>query len=166
MTAPGASLGSWRQITTVNQGYILGVLAGTPTLTGLRGGSGGGGGGDDGELRGFQNACGHRGNALCSGSGSGLTELRCGYHRWAWDLQGQLREVPSRKGFGVIRNDDLPLFPVQVDTWGRLVFVNLDLDAAPLADWLEGVTPERNSFEKSPMKAERPPSVGPLKASE
>jgi choline monooxygenase len=95
--------------------------------------------GDDGALRAFQNTCRHRGNALCSGSGSGLTEIRCGYHRWAWDLQGSLREVPSRRGFGVIRNDDLPLFPVQVDTWGRLIFVNLDVDAAPLADWLEGV---------------------------
>jgi choline monooxygenase len=95
--------------------------------------------GDDGVLRAFQNACRHRGNALCQGSGSGLSELRCGYHRWAWDLQGKLREVPSRKGFGVIRNDDMPLFPVQVDTWGRLVFINLDMDAAPLAEWLEGV---------------------------
>jgi choline monooxygenase len=95
--------------------------------------------GDDGELRAFQNACRHRGNALCQGAGHGLTELRCGYHRWAWDLRGQLREVPSRKGFGVIRNDELPLFPVRVDTWARLVFVNLDPDAAPLADWLEGV---------------------------
>jgi choline monooxygenase len=95
--------------------------------------------GDDGGLRGFQNVCRHRGNALCQGSGSGLTELRCGYHRWAWDLDGQLREIPSRKGFGVVRNDELPLFPVQVDTWGPLVFVNLDPDAEPLAEYLEGV---------------------------
>lgn len=95
--------------------------------------------GDDGTLRAFQNVCRHRGNALCQGSGSGLTELRCGYHRWAWDLQGHLREIPSRKGFGAVRNDELPLFPVQVDTWGPLVFVNLDPDAEPLADYLEGV---------------------------
>jgi phenylpropionate dioxygenase-like ring-hydroxylating dioxygenase large terminal subunit len=95
--------------------------------------------GEDGALRAFQNVCRHRGNAICQGSGSGLSELRCGYHRWAWDLQGQLREVPSRKGFGPIRNEDLPLFPVQVDTWARLVFVNLDPDAEPLSDWLEGM---------------------------
>jgi choline monooxygenase len=95
--------------------------------------------GDDGELRAFQNVCRHRGNSLCTGSGSGLTELRCGYHKWAWDLQGRLREVPSRKGFGVIRNDDYPLFAARVDTWGPLVFVNLDLDAMPLAEYLEAV---------------------------
>ena len=95
--------------------------------------------GDDGVLRGFQNVCRHRGNTICVGSGTGASELRCPYHRWAWDLSGRLREVPSRRGFGVLRNDELSLVPVRVDTWARLVFVNLDLDAEPLDDWLEGV---------------------------
>ena len=93
---------------------------------------------DTGELRAFQNVCRHRGNTLCTGTGQGLTELRCGYHRWSWDLQGRLREVPSRKGFGVLRNDDFPLFDAAVDTWGPLVFVNLDPGAMPLAEYLEG----------------------------
>ena len=93
----------------------------------------------DGALRAYQNVCRHRGNQLCTGSGSGLTELRCGYHRWTWDLEGRLREVPSRKGFGALRNDDFPLFAASVDTWGPLVFVNLDPDAMPLAEYLEGV---------------------------
>ena len=95
--------------------------------------------GDDGELRAFQNVCRHRGNQLCQGMGNGLTELRCGYHNWTWDLKGKLREVPSRKGFGVLRNDDFPLFAAQVDTWGRIVFVNLDLGAMPLMEYLESV---------------------------
>lgn len=95
--------------------------------------------GDDGVLRAFQNTCRHRGNSLCSGPASGLTELRCGFHRWAWDLQGRLNEVPSRKSFGVLRNEDFALVPAQVDTWGPLVFVNLDPAAPPLADYLEGV---------------------------
>ena len=96
--------------------------------------------GDDGELRAFQNVCRHRGNSLCQGGGGGLTELRCPFHRWTWDLAGRLREVPNRKSFGPgLRNDDFPLIAAQVDTWGPLVFVNMDLDAAPLADYLEGV---------------------------
>ena len=64
--------------------------------------------GDDGELRAFQNVCRHRGNLLCEGVGDGLTELRCGYHNWTWDLKGRLREVPSRKGFGVAAQRRLP----------------------------------------------------------
>ena len=66
---------------------------------------------DDGELRAYPERCRHRGNIICEGAGTGSTELRCVYHRWCWDLQGRLREVPSRKGFGMIRNDDFPLLP-------------------------------------------------------
>jgi len=77
--------------------------------------------GDDGELRAFQNVCRHRGNILCEGAGNGLTELRCSYHRWSWDLAGRLREVPSRKRFGALRNDDFPLLGARVGTWGPLV---------------------------------------------
>ena len=96
---------------------------------------------DERQLRAYQNVCRHRGNILCSGTGQGLEVIRCQYHRWAWTLKGQLREVPSRKGFGALRNDDLPLFEVAVDTWGPLVFINLDPECEPLADWLE-VIPE------------------------
>ena len=94
--------------------------------------------GDDGVLRAFQNTCRHRGNAICEGAQQGLTELRCPFHRWAWDLAGNLREVPYRKLFGPLGNEELPLVGVRVDTWGPLVFVNLDTsEGAPsLADYL------------------------------
>jgi choline monooxygenase len=97
--------------------------------------------GDDGVLRAFQNVCLHRGSELCSGSGTDLAEIRCPFHRWTWGLDGRLREVPSRREFGVL-NDDYPLIDVQVGTWGPLVFVNLDRDAAPLADFLAPVPAE------------------------
>ena len=97
--------------------------------------------GDDGVLRAFQNVCLHRGSELCSGSGAGLAEIRCPFHRWTWGLDGRLREVPSRREFGVL-NDDYPLIGVQVDTWGPLVFVNLDRDAGPLAEFLDPVPAE------------------------
>jgi nitrite reductase/ring-hydroxylating ferredoxin subunit len=96
---------------------------------------------DAGALRAYQNVCRHRGSTFCEGSGTGLTELRCPFHRWTWDLQGRLREVPSRKEFGVL-NDELPLFEVQVGTWGPLVFVNLAADAPPLEEFLESVPGE------------------------
>jgi choline monooxygenase len=93
----------------------------------------------DGQLRAFQNVCRHRGNTLCEGARHGLTELRCPYHRWSWDLQGSLHEVPSRRGFGALPTGELGLIPVAVGTWGPLVFVNFDTDAGPLLDYLEGV---------------------------
>ncbi len=95
--------------------------------------------GDDGELRAYQNVCRHRGNTLCQGAGTGLVELRCPWHGWTWGLDGRLREVPSRRWFGALRNDDYPLFDAAVGVWGPLVFVNLDTGAAPLHEYLEGV---------------------------
>ncbi len=94
---------------------------------------------DDGTLRAFQNVCRHRGNSLCAGSGTDLRELRCGYHGWTWDLAGRLKRVPNRKGFGALPMAELPLFAVRVDVWERLVFVNLDLTAPPLVDYLEAI---------------------------
>jgi len=93
----------------------------------------------DGGLRAFQNACRHRGNSLCVGSGSGLRELKCGYHGWTWDLAGTLKRVPNRKGFGALRMSDFPLVPARVDVWEGLVFVNLDVNAMPLIEYLEAV---------------------------
>ena len=47
--------------------------------------------------------------------------------------------MPNRKGFGTLQMSDFPLFAVRVDVWERLVFVNLDVDAMPLADYLEAM---------------------------
>lgn len=95
--------------------------------------------GEDGSLRAFQNACRHRGNSLCVGSGSGLRELKCGYHGWTWDLAGALKRVPDRKGFGALHMSDFPLVAARVDTFEGMVFVNLDLDAMPLAEYLDEI---------------------------
>ena len=92
--------------------------------------------GDDGALRAFQNVCRHRGSALCEGTGAGLAELKCPFHRWTWNLAGELREIPSRREFPGIKNEDWPLIPVRVETWGSLVFVNPALDAEPLSEFL------------------------------
>ncbi|MEX1217202.1 MAG: aromatic ring-hydroxylating dioxygenase subunit alpha [Acidimicrobiales bacterium] len=92
----------------------------------------------EGTLRAFQNVCMHRGVELCNGSGSDLTELRCGFHRWCWNLDGTLSEIPSRRDFGVIDNDAYGLAPVLVDTWGPLVFINFDVNAMSLAAYLGG----------------------------
>lgn len=93
--------------------------------------------GEDDVIRGFQNACRHRGNSICQGGGSGLDELRCPFHRWAWKLDGTLKEVPSRKAFGSgFATEDFGLLAISVETWGPLVFVNLDPRAQPLEDFL------------------------------
>jgi phenylpropionate dioxygenase-like ring-hydroxylating dioxygenase large terminal subunit len=95
----------------------------------------------DGRLNGFVNICRHRATEVVQGRGKRET-LQCPYHAWTYGLDGGLRAAP--------RSDREPAFDpaayclvrVAVDTWGPFVFVNRDLDAAPLADML-GELPSR-----------------------
>jgi phenylpropionate dioxygenase-like ring-hydroxylating dioxygenase large terminal subunit len=93
-----------------------------------------------GELRAFVNVCRHRGHEVAQGCGKRET-LQCPYHAWTYGLEGSLRAAPRsdrEPGFDL---GDWSLRPVLVDTWGPLVFVNPDLEAAPLRKTL-GDLPE------------------------
>jgi phenylpropionate dioxygenase-like ring-hydroxylating dioxygenase large terminal subunit len=90
-----------------------------------------------GALGAFHNACMHRGRRLAEGAGTFEDScIRCPYHGWTYALDGRLIEVPDRHEF-VGLPDDLTLRPVRVESWGGFVFVNLDPDAEPLADFLD-----------------------------
>jgi phenylpropionate dioxygenase-like ring-hydroxylating dioxygenase large terminal subunit len=96
--------------------------------------------GGDGVLRGFVNVCRHRGHEVApmsNGRGCGRREtLQCPYHAWTYDLDGTLRAAPRSEREPGFDRADWSLLPVRVETWGPLVFVNLDLDAAPLQETL------------------------------
>src|SRR5690242_8369959 len=91
--------------------------------------------GTDGELRAFLNVCRHRGSVVVKERGAGKT-LQCPYHAWTYDLDGSLRAAPRSEREDSFEAGELGLRPVLVDTWGPLVFVNTDLEAAPLAESL------------------------------
>ena len=86
---------------------------------------------DDGELRAFVNVCRHRGSTVVEGAGNRKT-LQCPYHAWTYGLDGRLLAAP-RADFDV---EDVALEPVRLELWGPFVFVNPDVGAEPLADWL------------------------------
>ncbi len=106
-----------------------------------------------GELRGFYNVCRHRGVRMLDAGCSALkaSRIRCPYHSWAYNLDGACIGTPLFEGSdipadqqgifdmgGVDKFDraDYGLFPVQVESWGFLIFVNLNENATPLADAL------------------------------
>jgi choline monooxygenase len=91
--------------------------------------------GRDGELLAFLNVCRHRGSVIVKQRGRHET-LQCPYHAWTYGLDGRLRVAPRADREDGFDPDGLGLRPVQVDTWGPLVFVNADPGAAPLADSL------------------------------
>jgi choline monooxygenase len=89
----------------------------------------------EGVLRGFVNVCRHRGSLICTGEGRRET-LQCPYHAWTYNLDGTLRNAPRADREPGFEPEGIRLVPVQVETWGPFVFVNADLAAAPLHDYL------------------------------
>jgi choline monooxygenase len=112
-----------------------------------------------GELRAFYNVCRHRGAMMLDDGCATLpaARIRCPYHSWAYDLDGHCIGTPLFEGSdipedqqgifdmgGVEKFDraDYSLFPVRVDSWGFLIFINLNPNATPLTEQL-GDLPQR-----------------------
>lgn len=111
-----------------------------------------------GQLHAFYNVCRHRGAKLVEEGCTHLKKMfRCPYHSWAYDFDGACLGTP------LFTNSDIPedqqgifdmsdirafdkadygLYPVKLEVWGFLVFVNLDPNAAPLSEQL-GDLPSR-----------------------
>lgn len=95
--------------------------------------------GEDGELRAFRNVCRHRATRLREGRGDCGKALRCPYHGWTYRTDGRLIGVPEGRGFAGLDKSQLGLMPARAEVFAGLVFVNLDPDAAPLHDGLDGL---------------------------
>jgi phenylpropionate dioxygenase-like ring-hydroxylating dioxygenase large terminal subunit len=87
------------------------------------------------EISAFHNVCPHRGRRIREHAGRD-TELRCAFHGFAWELNGCLKQVPCQWDFPRLEPDEWGLPEVLVGTWGGFVFINMDLDAAPLEEHL------------------------------
>jgi phenylpropionate dioxygenase-like ring-hydroxylating dioxygenase large terminal subunit len=88
-------------------------------------------------VKGYHNACLHRGMQLRKGCGS-TTELRCGYHSWCWNLDGSIKEImdPYEYHPSLITPEALQLPEVRVETWGGFYFINFDDEAPSLLEHL------------------------------
>ncbi len=110
--------------------YVADVVGGAPVVV-VRSAAGRGG------LAAFHNVCRHRAGGLVhDGTGNCGDQFVCRYHGWRYMLDGRLRAATD---FGAADGFDprnFSLYPVRVDTWRGMVFVNLDMAAAPLADML------------------------------
>ena len=102
--------------------YIARTTVGTPLLV-VRG--------SDGIVRGFRNACRHRGMKVEEGEGC-KRAFSCPYHAWTYGLDGSLRHIPGEDGFPDLDKSAHGLVPVAaVHEKGGLVFVTQD---DPLSD--------------------------------
>ncbi len=103
---------------------------------------------EDGTIKAYQNSCLHRGTKLKDGCGN-ASDLRCRFHSWAWKLDGSIKNIPCRWDFPDVKDGELGLIPVRAETWQGFVFINFDVNAQPLADFI-GETVNRH-FEAMPL---------------
>ena len=86
-------------------------------------------------FRALENSCLHRGTKLVNGCGS-VRSLRCPFHAWEWNLDGSLRNIPSRWDFPHVTDAGCRLPEARTGRWGGYLFINPDPAAGPLSDAL------------------------------
>lgn len=95
----------------------------------------------EGVLHVFYNTCTHRGAKVCrerKGAGGGFV---CPYHAWAFNIKGELVNMPGRDALPEDANDngELNLLRVeQFDEFKGFIFVCFDTKTEPLIDYLAG----------------------------
>ena len=99
----------------------------------------------EGTIKAYANACLHRGTQLKPTGSSGCSpNLRCPFHGFTWSLDGALEDVPCDWDFPHVKYRDFNLPQLKVETWGGFVFINFDINAVPLHQYM-GVLPQHFS---------------------
>jgi choline monooxygenase len=120
------SVGRTAQVEKPGQ-YVTASVAGEPIVT-VRG--------SDGKLRAFYNVCRHHAMTVMNGPCGRAQHMRCPYHGWTYNLEGELRGMTEFEGVCNFDRAQNGLVPVRVETWENFIFVNLDPHATPLRDFL------------------------------
>ncbi len=98
--------------------------------------------GKDDVLRAFYNTCRHRGAPVVRDESGQTGLLRCQYHSWSYGLDGHLIGVPDERDFACLNKAERGLIELRCETWNGLVFVNQDMNAMPLTEYLGGLVGE------------------------
>lgn len=88
----------------------------------------------DGSIKGFHNACRHRGARILDGAGNCPGPMTCPYHGWSYRQDGSLVGVPIRDSFPGLDRAQLGLRQVRTGTLLGFVFVALRGNPPPLAE--------------------------------
>jgi choline monooxygenase len=107
--------------------YVTATVAGEPIVA-VRG--------SDGILRAFYNVCRHHAMTVMNEPCGHAQHMRCPYHGWTYNLEGELRGMTEFEGVCNFDRAQHGLVPIRVETWENFIFVNLDPHAAPLRDFL------------------------------
>jgi phenylpropionate dioxygenase-like ring-hydroxylating dioxygenase large terminal subunit len=115
--------------------------------------------GGDGEIRVMSAICQHRGYPVTVDGEKGNTkQFRCGYHYWAYGLDGQLVAAPEMTRTCPLAQlrAETALPALKVEIWHGMIFANMDSDAEPLAPQLTKLAPEMAAYDVAKLTAINP----------
>jgi len=108
-----------------------------------------------GELNAMSAVCQHRAMLVAQGDGKASSFL-CPYHHWYYGLDGSLKFAPAMEK---TNNFDKTLYGLpqfKVEVWQGFVFVNFDLNAAPLAPRLTAVANAIGEYDLTNAEGDKP----------
>lgn len=89
------------------------------------------------EIRAYFNACLHRGTKLrASGTEGRASEFKCSFHGWSWGVDGKNTNITCPWDFPHVDPKEMSLPEAKVETLGGFVFINMDPNAKPLAEYI------------------------------
>jgi choline monooxygenase len=95
--------------------------------------------GNDHILRAMYNVCRHHAAAVVTEPCGQASILHCPYHGWNYGLDGSLKGMPEFDGVQDFERQKNGLPPARAEAWENFVFVNLNLEAPSLRDFLGGL---------------------------
>jgi phenylpropionate dioxygenase-like ring-hydroxylating dioxygenase large terminal subunit len=101
----------------------------------------------DGSINAFYNTCSHRGAPVVTERSGHRKRFTCPYHGWSYSDRGELVAVRDPQDFRDLDLSTRGLAPVRCERFGNLVFVNFDLEAPALLDWLGPIAGEWEEFQ-------------------
>lgn len=95
----------------------------------------------DGEVMAFYNVCQHRGHKLVEGSGNKKL-LVCPYHRWSYNLRGQLKAAPNSQNVLGFDISAICLARIPVENFLGFIFINMDPESKSMDETYPGIREE------------------------
>lgn len=108
-----------------------------------------------GEIIAMSSVCQHRAMLVAEGKGN-TRGFICPYHHWSYDLDGALIGTPAMGRTCNFDKKDHGLPRLKVELWHGFIFVNFDLEAAPLASRMTAIDEVVANYDFASLRGPEP----------
>ncbi len=112
-----------------------------------------------GNLNAFHNICRHRGSTLLTGTGHCRQSIRCPFHGWRYDFDGNLAFVPGQDGFPNLATQCYSLKPLDLEIWHGFIFIRFVSGRPPVREKLKPLEPHVQEYRLAQLQPYEEPSV-------